>query len=82
MIVYGRQAVREALRGRRAVRRVFATESAARAGWLESMAVEVVPAARIEALAASHSARALRSLAQTLVTGRRPRSASRTGLRP
>lgn len=53
MIVYGRQAVREALRGRRAVRRVFATESAARAGWLESMAVEVVPAARIEALAAS-----------------------------
>ncbi|HEV2772863.1 MAG TPA: 23S rRNA (guanosine(2251)-2'-O)-methyltransferase RlmB [Thermoleophilaceae bacterium] len=53
MIVYGRQAVREALRGRRAVRRVFATESAARAGWLESTAVEVVPAARIEALAAS-----------------------------
>lgn len=53
MIVYGRQAVREALRGRRAVRRVFATESAARAGWLESTAVEVVPAARVEALAAS-----------------------------
>ena len=53
MIVYGRQAVREALRGRRAVHRVFATESAARAGWLESTAVEVVPAARIEALAAS-----------------------------
>ena len=53
MIVYGRQAVREALRGRREVRRVFATESAARAGWLESTAVEVVPAARVEALAAS-----------------------------
>jgi 23S rRNA (guanosine2251-2'-O)-methyltransferase len=53
VIVYGRQAVREALRGRRAVGRVFATESAARAGWLESTAVEVVPAARVEALAAS-----------------------------
>ena len=53
MIVYGRQPVREALRGRRAVGRVFATESAARAGWLESTAVEVLPAARIEALAAS-----------------------------
>jgi len=53
VIVYGRQAVREALRGRRAVRRVFATESAARAGWLEGVAVEVVAEPRIEALAAS-----------------------------
>lgn len=53
MIVYGCQAVREALRGRRAVRSVFATESAARAGWLEGVSVEVVPRPRIEALAAS-----------------------------
>jgi len=53
VIVYGRQAVREALRGRRAVRRVFATESAARAGWLEGAPVEVVSPARIEALASS-----------------------------
>ena len=53
MIVYGRQAVREALRGLRAVHRVFATESAARTAWLHGVAVEVVPAARISALAAS-----------------------------
>lgn len=53
MIVYGRRPVREALRGRRAVRRVFATESAARADWLQSIPLEVVPEARIEALAAS-----------------------------
>lgn len=53
MIVYGRQAVREALRGRRAVRRVFSTASAARADWLEGVAVQVVPQARVEALAAS-----------------------------
>ena len=53
MIVYGRQAVREALRGPRAVHTVFATESAARTAWLDGVAVEVVPAARIAALAAS-----------------------------
>ena len=34
MIVYGRNAVREALRGRRRVQRVFATERAAREVWL------------------------------------------------
>ena len=34
MIVYGRNAVREALRGRRTVQRVFATERAAREVWL------------------------------------------------
>ena len=33
MIVYGRNAVREALRGRREVRRVWATKAAARDGW-------------------------------------------------
>jgi 23S rRNA (guanosine2251-2'-O)-methyltransferase len=53
VIVYGRQAVREALRGRRGVRRVLATESAARASWLDGTAVEVVPEVEIEALAAS-----------------------------
>jgi 23S rRNA (guanosine2251-2'-O)-methyltransferase len=34
VIVYGRNAVREALRGRRQVQRVFATEKAAREVWL------------------------------------------------
>ena len=34
MIVYGRNAVREALRGRRRVQRVFATDRAAREVWL------------------------------------------------
>jgi len=53
VIIYGRQPVREALRGRRAVRRVFATESAARTRWLESAPLEVVPEVQIEALAAS-----------------------------
>jgi 23S rRNA (guanosine2251-2'-O)-methyltransferase len=39
-VLYGRNPVREALRGRRAVRRVWATEGAAREPWLEG--VEVV----------------------------------------
>jgi 23S rRNA (guanosine2251-2'-O)-methyltransferase len=42
MIVYGRNPVREALRGRRRVHRVYATERAAREVWLG--AVEVVEA--------------------------------------
>ena len=42
MIVYGRNAVREALRGRRAVKRVWASRSAAREPWLRG--VEVRPA--------------------------------------
>jgi 23S rRNA (guanosine2251-2'-O)-methyltransferase len=33
MVVYGRNAVREALRGRRRVHRIWATEAAAREGW-------------------------------------------------
>jgi 23S rRNA (guanosine2251-2'-O)-methyltransferase len=33
MIVYGRNAVREALRGRRTVHRIWATQAAAREGW-------------------------------------------------
>ena len=39
MIVYGRQAVREALRGRRRVSGVWATERAAREPWLRDVAV-------------------------------------------
>jgi 23S rRNA (guanosine2251-2'-O)-methyltransferase len=53
VIVYGRQAVREALRGRRAVHRVWATEPAARADWLHGVAVERTGSASIEALAQS-----------------------------
>ncbi|MEA2281953.1 MAG: rRNA (guanosine2251-2-O)-methyltransferase [Solirubrobacteraceae bacterium] len=33
MVIYGRNAVREALRGRRRVHRIWATEAAAREGW-------------------------------------------------
>ena len=40
MIVYGRNPVREALRGRRAVRRVWATAGAAREDWLSHTTVE------------------------------------------
>lgn len=39
-VLYGRNAVREALRGRRAVRRVWATPGAARAEWLAGQSVE------------------------------------------
>ena len=42
MIVYGRNPVREALRGRRRVQRVFATERAAREVWLGEVEVRVV----------------------------------------
>lgn len=38
MIVYGRNAVREALRGRRSVKRVWATKNASREPWLASVA--------------------------------------------
>jgi 23S rRNA (guanosine2251-2'-O)-methyltransferase len=41
VIVYGRNAVREALRGRRTVRRVWATKNARREPWLASVAVPV-----------------------------------------
>jgi 23S rRNA (guanosine2251-2'-O)-methyltransferase len=46
MVLYGRNPVREALRGRRRVRRVWATEAAAREGW-QPARVEVVPAEEI-----------------------------------
>lgn len=41
MIVYGRNPVREALRGRRRVRRVWASRNAAREDWLRAAEVEV-----------------------------------------
>ena len=53
MIVYGRQPVREALRGRRAVGRVWATEGAARADWLGQTQVEPARADRIADLSGS-----------------------------
>lgn len=50
MIVYGRNPVKEALRGRRAhqVREIWASEGAAREPWLGSLQVEIAPAERIE----------------------------------
>ena len=53
MIVYGRQPVHEALRGRRSVERVWAIDGAARAPWLEGVAVERTSAERIASLAES-----------------------------
>ena len=44
MIVYGRNPVREALRGRRSLKRVWATAGAAREGWLAGAEVERVDA--------------------------------------
>jgi 23S rRNA (guanosine2251-2'-O)-methyltransferase len=46
MVVYGRNAVREALRGPREVFRVWAHGGAARAPWLEGVSVTLVPDAR------------------------------------
>lgn len=53
MIVYGRNPVREALRGRRRVRRVWASESAGRLPWLGSVPVERTDAVRLAELAGS-----------------------------
>ena len=49
MIVYGRNAVREAIRGPRAVRRAWATKNAAREEWLEGagLRIEIASAAEI-----------------------------------
>ncbi len=52
MVVYGRNAVREALRGRRKVHRVWATESAAADGWAPAK-VTIVSAEEIEERAES-----------------------------
>jgi 23S rRNA (guanosine2251-2'-O)-methyltransferase len=53
MIVYGRNPVREALRGRRTVERVWATPSAAREDWLDGVRVETADDAELEHLCGS-----------------------------
>ena len=53
MIVYGRNPVREALRGRRRVERVWATPSAGREEWLSGVAVERADDAELERLCGS-----------------------------
>lgn len=52
-VVYGRNPVREAIRGPREVRRVWATERAAREPWLGGLRVDVVDAAAVEDAAGS-----------------------------
>ncbi|HEV3056288.1 MAG TPA: RNA methyltransferase substrate-binding domain-containing protein, partial [Solirubrobacteraceae bacterium] len=54
MIVYGRNPVREALRGPRAVSRVWATKNAAREPWLrEAPSVAIAGAEELERLSGS-----------------------------
>jgi 23S rRNA (guanosine2251-2'-O)-methyltransferase len=53
LIVYGRNPVREALRGKRAVTGVWATEQASREPWLSEAAPEMVDDAALEALCGS-----------------------------
>jgi 23S rRNA (guanosine2251-2'-O)-methyltransferase len=53
VIVYGRNPVREALRGRRRVERVWATASAAREDWLGGVGVEPADAEELERLCGS-----------------------------
>ena len=53
MIVYGRNAVREALRGRRSVARVWADVHAARETWLRDVEHKTVAASDVEALCGS-----------------------------
>jgi 23S rRNA (guanosine2251-2'-O)-methyltransferase len=53
MIVYGRNAVREALRGRRKVHCVWASTSAAREPWLRGVGVEAAEHAELESLCGS-----------------------------
>jgi 23S rRNA (guanosine2251-2'-O)-methyltransferase len=53
VIVYGRNPVREALRGRRRVERVWATPSAAREEWLSGVPVESADDGRLEELCGS-----------------------------
>ena len=53
MIVYGRNAVREALRGRRKVTRVWADKNAAREPWLKGMQFKEVGPADLEHLCGS-----------------------------
>jgi 23S rRNA (guanosine2251-2'-O)-methyltransferase len=51
LIVYGRNPVREATRGPRQVKRVWATAAAAREEWLEALSPKVVAEHDLEALA-------------------------------
>jgi 23S rRNA (guanosine2251-2'-O)-methyltransferase len=53
MVVYGRNPVREALRGRRTVTRVWATKNAAREPWLAGAPVELASAGEIERVCGS-----------------------------
>ena len=53
MIIYGRNTVREALRGRRKVHRVSASGSAAREPWLTDVEVQPTDPAELEALCGS-----------------------------
>jgi 23S rRNA (guanosine2251-2'-O)-methyltransferase len=53
VIVYGRNPVREALRGRRKVQRVWATGGAAREDWLQGVSVERADDSEIESLCGS-----------------------------
>ncbi len=53
MILYGRNPVREALRGRRRVGQVWATEAAAREWWLKDVGHTVAGAGEIEGLCGS-----------------------------
>ena len=53
MILYGRNAVHEALRGRRAVKRTWATPRAAREPWLAAVSPEIAQDAELERLCGS-----------------------------
>jgi 23S rRNA (guanosine2251-2'-O)-methyltransferase len=53
VIVYGRNPVREALRGRRTVKRVWADKSGVREPWLEGVSVKQVQPGDLEALCGS-----------------------------
>jgi 23S rRNA (guanosine2251-2'-O)-methyltransferase len=48
MMIYGRNAVREALRGRRTVRRIWASKNASRESWLRSAGIPLVQASAEE----------------------------------
>jgi 23S rRNA (guanosine2251-2'-O)-methyltransferase len=53
VILYGRNPVREALRGRRSVKRVWASQGAAREPWLQAVDVAAVDDAELERLCGS-----------------------------
>jgi 23S rRNA (guanosine2251-2'-O)-methyltransferase len=55
MIIYGRNPVREALRGPRTVRQIWATKNAARVPWLDQAPVSVTSADEIERRCGSES---------------------------